>query len=159
MGEVSHDLDDVVCYPTALQALFPCSFRHRGRIIRTVQSALLIQQPKEVRRAVGRHFLREDVLGADETYGRAKVLLSAIENGASCEAWLRKQPAQELRCSTVDAELQISPSQTFNLAAFAREQDARTCWLAATRPELIHYLGAINALMDEGLCVITGGEM
>ena len=53
LGEVSHDLDDVICYPTALQALFPRALRHRGLVIHTEQSATLIEFPKEVRRAVG----------------------------------------------------------------------------------------------------------
>ena len=150
MGEVSHDLDDAVSFPTAQQALFPSALLDRGTVIRMDQSAILIAHPKEVRLAVGRHFLREDLLGSDEIYNRAKVLLSAVENGASCEAWIRRQPPGDVRSSSVCDDLQISAALMFNLATFAREQEARARWLAASRPDLVRYLATINTFMEEG---------
>jgi ribonuclease HI len=150
MGEVSHDLDDAVSFPTAQQALFPSALLDRGTVIRMDQSAILIAHPKEVRLAVGRHFLREDLLGSDEIYNRAKVLLSAVENGASCEVWIRRQPPGDVRSSSVCDDLQISAALVFNLATFAREQEARARWLAASRPDLVRYLTTINTSMEEG---------
>eukprot|EP00900_Chrysochromulina_parva_P022174 jgi/Chrpa1/4590/Chrysochromulina_OHIO_Genome00017854-RA len=89
-------------------------------------------------------------LEPDDIYARAKVLLSAIENGASCESWLRRQPPGHLRSSSVLSDIWISPTTAFNLAAFAREQEARARWLARTRPHLISFVEALNGLMQEG---------
>jgi hypothetical protein len=115
-----------------------------------LQSATLIAHAATVRAAVGRHFFREDLLGAAEVYGRAKVLLSAVENGASCESWLRKQPPGDVNSTNVHVDLPISPSVTFNLARFAREQEARARWLAISQPHLIQYVELINSLMRDG---------
>ena len=149
-GEVSHDLDDTVSFPTAQQATFPRTLVDRGLVIHMSNSATLIAHPAEVRAAVGCHFLREDLLGSAVVYARAKVLLSAIENGASCEAWLLRQPAHEVRSHAVSVDLSITPSSCFNPGQFAREQDARARWLAFTRPDLIRYVGLLNSLMGEG---------
>ena len=150
LQEVSHDLDDAVSFPTAQQAVFPFQILDRGVLITMTQSATLIAQPKEVRSAVGNHLLRRDVLSQDDIYARAKVLLSAIENGASCESWLRRQPPGHLRSSSVRSDIWISPTTAFNLAAFAREQEARARWLAGSRPHLISFVEALNGLMQEG---------
>ena len=150
LQEVSHDLDDAISFPTAQQAVFPFQIRDQGVLITMTQSATLIAQPKEVRSAVGNHLLRRDALSQDDIYARAKVLLSAIENGASCESWLRKQPPGHLRSSSVLTNIWISPTTAFNLAAFAREQEARARWLAGTRPHLISFVEALNGLMQEG---------
>eukprot|EP00900_Chrysochromulina_parva_P001708 jgi/Chrpa1/11538/Chrysochromulina_OHIO_Genome00019369-RA len=149
-GEVSHDFDDAVSFPTAQQALFPSSLTDRGSVVHMRQSAILIAHAAAVRAAVGRHFLREDLLGAAEVYGRAKILLSAVENGASCEAWLRRQPPGDVNSYGVAAELFVAPSVTFNLSQFAREQDARARWLTASQPHLVQYVGLLNSLMLEG---------
>ena len=149
-GEVSHDFDDAVSFPTAQQALFPNSLVYRGSVIHALQSATLIAHAATVRAAVGRHFFREDLLGATEVYSRAKVLLSAVENGASCESWLRQQPPGDVHSHDVRADISISPSVTFNLSLFAREQDARARWLATSRPHLVQYVELINSLLHEG---------
>ena len=150
LGEVSHDFDDAVSFPTAQQAVFPRSLDDRGSVIHMLQSATLIAHAATVRAAVGRHFFREDLLGAAEVYGRAKVLLSAVENGASCESWLRKEPPGDVNSTNVHVDLPISPSVTFNLARFAREQEARARWLAISQPHLIQYVELINSLMRDG---------
>jgi hypothetical protein len=149
-GEVSHDFDDAVSFPTAQQALFPSSLADRGSVVHMRQSAILIAHAAAVRAAVGRHFFREDLLGAAEVYGRAKILLSAVENGASCETWLRRQPPGDVNSYGVAAELFVAPSVTFNLSQFAREQDARARWLATSQPHLVKYVGLLNSLMLEG---------
>jgi len=113
------------------------------------QSAILIAYPKEVRSAVGNHLFRADALSHDDIYARAKVL-SAIENGASCESWLRQQPPGQVRNSSLLTNIWISPSTTFNLAAFAREQVARARWLAGAQPHLISFVETLNGLMQEG---------
>jgi hypothetical protein len=55
-----------------------------------------------------------------------------------------------LRSSSVLSDIWISPTTAFNLAAFAREQEARARWLAGTRPHLISFVEALNGLMQEG---------
>jgi hypothetical protein len=57
-GEVSHDFDDAVSFPTAQQALFPSSLTDRGSVVHMRQSATLIAHAAAVRAAVGRHFFR-----------------------------------------------------------------------------------------------------
>ena len=114
LQEVSHDLDDAISFPTAQQAVFPSRLLYRGVPISMTQSATLIAYPKEVRSAVGNHLFRADALSQDDIYARAKVLLSAIENGASCESWLRQQPPGQVRISSLLTNIWISPSTTYS---------------------------------------------